>query len=397
MLQINDNKPRGAAWLRLGFRPFFLAALAFGTIAMLVWLVVFGKYAELPLTGLPAMAWHGHEMIFGYSMAVIAGFLLTAVRNWTGANTVRGVPLLLLFLCWLLARVLLMLGDAAFIYYAAVFDLLFNIGFLVAIAIPVVRTKGWAQLPVLLKVALMAGSNLLFYLGAGGVLASGITMGLYSGLYLVLALILMMSRRVLPFFIERGVGYAVQLTNRKWLDISSVVLFIAFWLVDIFRPDSLPVSLLALALLVLHGMRMIGWYTPGIWKKPLLWSLYIAYGSIIAGFALKIAVYAFNISPYLALHAFAVGGVGLMTAGMMSRVALGHTGRDINDPPSAVAPSLLLLVVAALVRVALPMIDVTYYHLWVTLSQSLWIVAFAWLTVSYLPMFIQSRVDGQDG
>ncbi len=397
MLQINDNKPRGAAWLRLGFRPFFLAALAFGAIAMLVWLVVFGKYVELPLAGLTAMAWHGHEMIFGYSMAVIAGFLLTAVRNWTGANTVRGVPLLLLFLCWLLARVLLMLGDAALIYYAAVFDLLFNIGFLIAISIPVVRTRGWAQLPVLLKVALMAASNLVFYLGADGVLASGVIMGLYSGLYLVLALILMMSRRVLPFFIERGVGYSVQLTNRKWLDISSVVLFIAFWLADIFRPDSLSVSLLALALLVLHGMRMIGWYTPGIWKKPLLWSLYLAYGAIIAGFALKIAVYAFNISPYLALHAFAVGGVGLMTAGMMSRVALGHTGRDINDPPSAVAPSLLLLVAAALVRVALPMIDVTYYHLWVTLSQSLWIVAFAWLTVSYLPMLMQTRVDGQDG
>lgn len=397
MLQIEDSAPRGAAWLRLGFRPFFLAASAFGVIAMLVWLSVFGRYITLPLSGIPAIAWHGHEMIFGYSMAVIAGFLLTAVRNWTGIATVRGMPLLLLVLCWLLARLLLALGDAAFIPYAAAFDLLFNLGFLVAIAIPVTRARNWSQVGILLKIALMAGSNLLFYLGAGGVLKSGIIIGLYSGLYLVLALILMLSRRVLPFFIERGVGYAVQLTNRKWLDISSVVLFLAFWLADIFRPNGLLVSLLAVVLLVLHGMRIIGWYTPGIWKKPLLWSVYLGYASIIAGFALKAAVYLFNLSPYLALHAFAAGGVGLITAGMMARIALGHTGRDVGAPPSVLTPIFLLLIAAALVRVALPIVDVVHYRLWVTLSQGLWIVAFTWLTVRYLPILIRPRIDGQDG
>ncbi|WP_243640720.1 NnrS family protein [Thiogranum longum] len=397
MLQIEESTPRGVAWLRLGFRPFFLAALAFGAISMLIWLGVFGGYRSLPLAGLSGMVWHGHEMIYGYSMAVIAGFLLTAVRNWTGVATLRGIPLLLLFLCWLLARLLLAVGDAAYLYYAAVFDLLFNTGFLVAIAVPVMRTRSWAQAPILLKAALMAGSNLLFYLGAGGALESGIVVGLFSGLYLVLALILMLSRRVLPFFIERGVGYAVQLSNRKWLDISSVVLFVAFWLADIFRPDSLPVSLLAIALLVLHAMRWVGWYTPGIWKKPLLWSLYLAYGAIIAGFALKAAVYFLDLSPYLALHAFAVGGVGLMTAGMMSRVALGHTGRDIMAPPAVLTPVFLLLVAALLARVALPMIDVSHYRLWVVVSQGLWIVAFSVLTLRYFPILTQPRIDGQDG
>jgi len=397
MLQIKESAPRGAAWLRLGFRPFFLAACAFGAVAMLVWLLVFGSYMSLPLSGLAPIAWHGHEMIFGYSMAVIAGFLLTAVRNWTGVDTIRGTPLLLLLLCWLVARLLLALGDAEFIVYAAAFDLLFNIGFLVAISIPVLRTRGWTQLPILLKVFLMAGSNLLFYLGANGVLVSGIMIGLYSGLYMVLALILMLSRRVLPFFIERGVGYPVQLTNRKWLDISSVVLFVVFWLADIWRPNSLPVSLLAMALLVLHGMRLVGWYTPGIWKKPLLWSLFLGYAAIIAGFGLKAAVYTFNLSPNLALHAFAAGGVGLMTAGMMARVALGHTGRDINAPPASLVPILLLLATAALVRVVFPMFDVAHYSLWLMVSQGLWIAAFAWLTVIYVPVLVGPRVDGQDG
>lgn len=397
MLQIGENKPRGAAWLRLGFRPFFLSAMVFSAIAMLAWLVVFGGYVKLPLAGLTDMAWHGHEMIYGYSMAVIAGFLLTAVRNWTGVDTLRGIPLFLLFLSWLAARLLLALGDPVWLYYAAAFDLLFNTGFLVAITIPVLRTRSWAQLPVLLKVALMAGSNLLFYLGAGGVLDTGISIGLFSGLYLVLALILMLSRRVLPFFIERGVGYPVQLINRKWLDISSVVLFLAFWLADIFSPDSLPVSLLAIALLVLHVMRWTGWYTPGIWKKPLLWSLYLAYGSVIAGFALKAAVYFLNLSPYLALHAFAVGGIGLMTAGMMARVALGHTGRDIMKPPAVVTPVFLLLVIAALARVALPLVDIGQYRQWVVVSQGLWIAAYSLLAWYYLPVLTRPRIDGQDG
>jgi uncharacterized protein involved in response to NO len=397
MLQIQDNAPRGAAWLRLGFRPFFLAASAFGAVAMLVWLALFDGQLILPLAGIQSVTWHGHEMIFGYSMAVIAGFLLTAVRNWTGVDTVRGTPLLLLLLCWLMARLLLALGDASLVRYAAAFDLLFNAGFLVAISIPVLRTRGWTQVPILLKVALLAASNLLFYLGVSGVMVSGTSIGLYSGLYLVLSLILMLSRRVLPFFIERGVGYAVQLTNRKWLDISSVVLFVAFWLTDILHPNSLPVTLLAVALLVLHSMRIIGWYTPGIWKKPLLWSLFFGYAAIIVGFGLKAAVYPFNLSPYLALHAFAAGGIGLMTAGMMARIALGHTGRDVGDPPSVVTPIFLLLIAAALVRVGFPMFDVAHYHMWVMLSQGLWIAAFVWLTISYAPILTRSRVDGQDG
>ncbi len=397
MLQIEESAPRGASWLRLGFRPFFLAASFFAALAMLVWLVLFNGYLTLPLSGLPAIAWHGHEMLFGYSMAVVTGFLLTAVRNWTGIATVRGTPLLLLLLCWLLARLLLALGDSASIPYAATFDLLFNLGFLVAVAIPVLRARNWSQVGILVKIALLAASNLAFYLGAAGVLASGIVIGLYSGLYLVLALILMLSRRVFPFFIERGVGYPVQLTNRKWLDISSVVLFLVFWLADILRPNSLAVSLLALVLLVLHGVRIIGWYTPGIWKKPLLWSLYLGYASIIAGFALKAAVYPFNLSPYLALHAFAAGGVGLVTAGMMARIALGHTGRDVGDPPPVLVPIFLILVAAALVRVALPILDVLHYHLWVTVSQCLWIAAFTWLGLRYLPILTGPRVDGQDG
>ncbi|HHJ14064.1 MAG TPA: NnrS family protein [Gammaproteobacteria bacterium] len=397
MLQIEDKAPGGAAWLRLGFRPFFLAAIWFGALVMLVWALVFARRLALPLSGLAPIAWHGHEMIFGYAVAVIAGFLLTAVRNWTGLMTLRGPLLGLLLGAWLVPRLLLGLGGAALLPLAAIFDLLFVLALLLALARPILRKRNWAQAGILLKILLLGVANGLFYLGAVGVWEPGLRVGLYSGLYLVLALILMLSRRVLPFFIERGVGYAVTLRNRQWLDISSLVLFLVLWLADLWRPDSLPVAVLSLLLLALHGLRLAGWYTAGIWRRPLLWSLYLAYVAIVAGFGLKAAVTGFGISPYLALHAFAVGGIGLMTAGMMARVALGHTGRDIGRPPAPIALVFGLLLAAGLFRVLLPLLDLSHYRLWVEWAQGLWVLAFVVLGAVYTRILLTPRVDGRDG
>ncbi|TNG03054.1 MAG: NnrS family protein, partial [Gammaproteobacteria bacterium] len=216
--------------------------------------------------------------------------------------------------------------------------------------------------------------------------------GLYSGIYLIIALIFVMGRRVMPFFIEKGVDYPVQLKNRQWLDVSSLVLFLAFWIADLVRPDTLPVALLALALLVLHAIRLVGWYTPGIWKKPLLWVLYVGYGWLVTGFALKAAVVFIGISPFLPLHAFAYGGIGMITLGMMARVTLGHTGRNVFDPP----PVLLfwmfaLLLCGAVIRVLLPLLDPAHYMAWIGLSQGLWIIAFTLFLTIFLPMLIRPR------
>lgn len=364
---------------------------------MLAWFAAYQLEIAFPFAGLPAATWHAHEMIYGYSMAVVAGFLLTAVGNWTGRPTLSGRPLLLLFLFWLLARVTLLFGGEAGRVPAAGFDLLFLAGFMLAVTVPIVRARRWQDLAIVIKLLLMLVSNLVFFLGAANQLDNGVYLGLYSGLYLVLALIFMLSRRVLPFFIERGVGYPVELRNRRWLDIGSLVLFAAFWIADLAWPDHPVVAVLAGGLFVLHLWRWLGWYTPGIWKKPLLWSLYLAYAAIIAGFALKAAVVAAGISPHLALHAFAVGGIGMMTLGMMTRVALGHTGRNVFEPPAALAWIFALLGTAALVRVLLPMLDTAHYSLWIGLSQCLWIAAFLAYFLLYFPVLTRPRVDGQPG
>jgi len=397
-MQISDaSKPLGVAWLRLGFRPFFLAAGAGGVLLMLAWFAAYTLHLNLPFAGLGPLTWHAHEMIYGYSLAVAAGFLLTAVGNWTGKPTIKGVPLLLLLLCWLVPRLLMSTGHAALLPLAAVLDLLFLSLFTLVITLPIVRARQWHNLSIVIKLVLLVVSNLAFYLGVSGYLQQGINWGLYSGLYLVMALIFMLSRRVLPFFIEKGVGYPVTLRNSRFVDIASLVLFVAFWIADLAVPNGLLVALLAAGLFVLHLWRWWGWHTPGIWRQPLLWSLYLAYAAYIAGFGLKAALYVTGLSPFLALHAFAVGGIGLTTLGMMARISLGHTGRNVFEPPAALPWAFLLLTAGVLVRVLLPMLFADRYELWIALSQGLWVAAFLVFLLLYVPILTQPRVDGQDG
>jgi len=154
---------------------------------------------------------------------------------------------------------------------------------------------------------------------------------------------------------------------------------------------------LAGALCVLHATRLAGWYTAGIRGKPLLWVLYLAYVAIAIGFALKVAVYVFGISPFLPLHAFTYGGIGLFTIGMMARVTLGHTGRNILEPPAAVTWMFGLVAIGSVIRVVLPMFDAGHYMLWMGVSQVLWMLAFTLFLLAFLLMLFQPRTDGQFG
>lgn len=394
MIQIEQPiAARTWAWLELGFRPFFLGAAGFAVLSVLVWMGLFTFGWPIPLAGLPPVAWHAHEMIYGYSLAVIAGFLLTAVRNWTGRPTLDGVPLLLVFLLWAAGRIVPLLGGAAPLQVAAVTDTLFVAWLLAGTARPVVQARQWGQVGVLAIPAVMLAGDLAFYLGALDLLPNGVFFGLYGGLYLILALIFKIGRRVIPGFIERGVGYPVRVKNWRWVDLASLVLFVLFAIADLATPNGAAVAVLAGLLFMLHGVRLVGWHTPGLWRKPLLWVLYLGYGSLAVGFALKAAVFAFGISPYLAVHAFAVGGIGMMTLGMMARVSLGHTGRSVLNPPSGLSWMFAALFMGAIVRVLVPLLNASSYMLWIGLSQVLWIIAFAMFLSLYAPMLVRPAVS----
>jgi uncharacterized protein involved in response to NO len=335
-------------------------------------------------------------MIFGYAMAVVAGFLLTAARNWTNIQTLRNIPLACLALLWLAARTA---GWTApdNIWAMAIPDLAFDAWLVVAIANPILRARKYDQLGIVSKLLLLMLANLTFYFGVSGAVEQGIAWGMYSGLYVMLALVFTLIRRVLPFFIERGVGYPVTLGNSKWLDRASLVLLVLFMVADVFWRQATVTAVFAGLLFAVHGKRLIAWHTPGIWRKPLLWVLYAGYAGATLGFLLKAFVPLLPISPALPLHAFALGGIGMITIGMMARIALGHTGRNIQQHSALLAPAFLLLLAAYVSRVIVPMFAAAYDSAWIAAAQATWVTAFFLFAWVYTPMLIKSRADGMPG
>lgn len=375
--------------LSFGFRPFFLAGAAYAIIAMSIWLGVYGFGLRAAFHGLTPSQWHAHELVYGYSLAVIAGFLLTAVTNWTSRPTLQGNNLLLLFLFWFSARVAFYLPGPG-IYGSAVFDTLFSAYLCFAILKPIIRARQWKQIGIVAKLIFIGAGNLAFYLGTMGYLDQGVHWGLYSGFYLIVGLVLTLSRRLIPFFIKLGVDYPVELRNSNRLDIALLIGFLLFFVIEVFIGHREWSAALAGLLFILHLYRLLGWYTPGIWRKPLLWSLYLAYAFLILGFGLFTASVWFASLKFPALHAFAVGGIGLITLSMMTRVSLGHTGRNINEPPRGMPFFLLVLLVAAVIRVGLPPFLPQLSGLWILISQLLWMTAFAGFLVLYLPILVKA-------
>lgn len=385
------------ALFELGFRPFFLLASVFSILATMLWMANYSYGWTLPVASITPIAWHGHEMIFGYAIGITAGFLLTAVRNWTGIPTISGLPLFLLVAVWLLARALPLLNSPILFVWAALFDNLFLLGLILAILHPIIKVKQWRQLAIVTKLLLIFAANILFYLGTFHIINFGVSWGLYSAVYIEMALIFTLARRVMPFFIERGVGYEVHLKNSSFIDGLSLVFLAALWISDVFLKLDVFIALFSLVLAIVHSIRLWGWHTHGIWKKPLLWVLFLGYSMFILGFVLKAINYLDLFSNTLPLHAFTYGGIGMITIGMISRVSLGHTGRNIMQPPKVIAWVFASLFIGSLVRVIAPIISPDLYLEWIRISQALWIVAFTLFLFAYSQIFIQPRVDGKPG
>lgn len=396
--------------LNLSFRVFFSAAAVFAIIMMVLWSFVFTGHTDIDAQVLNPLYWHGHEMIYGYALAVVAGFLLTAVKTWTGVMMPHGYSLLAIFACWLLARLgwlafglgITIAGSSAWLLYAAaLFDLLFVGSMAFVIFRAVLQVKQYKQMGILAKLALLTLGNGLCYWGIISADMAITRVGIYLGFYLIIGLVLTIGRRVVPFFIERGLSGdgtgTITLRNSKVQDIASLAFFFAFFLVDLFYPNKYLLTITALGLAVVNIIRLLGWYNHGIWQKPLLWSLYIAF----LGMCLSFLLYA--LQPWLgyahsiALHGLAIAGVGMMTVAMMTRVSLGHTGRSIHQPPKTVNAMYILMVLVFISRVLLPLVDMDHYLLWIMLAQSAWIACFVLFCISYLPMLARQRPDGLFG
>ncbi len=393
MINLNKNTQYDTSpLLRLGFRPFFFASGMIAIISMLMWMVFYPSL--ILINNANPIDWHAHEMIFAYASAVTVGFLLTASKNWTGIQTIYNKPLLALLLLWVSGRFLPFVTHE-YLVYQAVLDTSFLIFSTLAIAWPIIKAKNWNNVSIVAKLVLLSVAHILFYLGLLNIVDQGVYFGIYLGFYLIISLLFMMSRRLLPFFIERGLGLKTELKNSKFLDLLSLFLFLGFMIAEIFFQTIISHILTGL-LFIIHSIKLFNWYHKGIWKKPLLWSIYLAYVFLTLGFGLYVASYFINMMTNISTHSFAFG-IALMTLSMMARVSLGHTGRNVFQPPKQINLMFILLSLAFVTRVLLVSIFPEHYATLIFTSQLLWISAFSWFAFIYSPMFFKARVDGQFG
>jgi uncharacterized protein involved in response to NO len=354
-----------------GFRPFFLGASVMAVVWMALWVLVLRGLALDSHYG--PYYWHAHEMIFGYTTAVIAGFLLTAVENWTDRPTARGWVLGALFILWAAARLLAFLPGAVPPWAIAAVDVAFLPALAVVLAVPIVRSGRPQHLVLVLLLCLMAAANAMVQAELLGLAGTSLRKGTLLGLGLVLIAIVIIGGRVFPMFTARIPG--VRPRARPIVEafaLGSVVLFV---LAVQARPQSHFAGASAALAAVSHGVRLAGWHHRQVWRVPLVWVLHLGYAWLVAGFALwAVAAFA-GISHTLAVHAFTTGGIGVLTVGMMARVALGHTDRPLEAPGPVVA-AFVLLNLAAVARVLVPIASPAWYTDAVFTAAGLWIMAF---------------------
>lgn len=389
-----DNKRISSfALFALGFRPFFFLAALSAPVLMVLWMMQLAGMVTLSSYYFPT-GWHAHEMLFGYTVAVIAGFLLTAAGNWTGMKVIAGWRLGVLVFVFLLSRFSPFMTELPHWMIAAI-DISFIPLVALFLAIPIIKIKQWSNfifIPVLL---LMAASNAIVHLSALSIIDVPVVTGSRAMLYLVILLIVIMGGRVIPFFTERGVE-GVSTKKWQWIEWSSAISILLVMIADVILNDRLLIGYFAMFAAIIHGLRVAGWYSGKIWQVPLVWVLHVAYGWIVLGFIIKSAVLINPGAGLFAYHAFTVGGIGVMTLGMMARVTLGHTGRDMQIDRVMIT-SFIVINIAVVVRVIAPMFFPDYYLQFIHVSAWLWIGAFVIFLVVYTPMWIYSRVDGREG
>jgi len=377
----------------LGFRPFFLLAGWLAILLMAFWVPVFvgGVASDIYYAQID---WHSHEMIFGYTVAVIAGFLLTAVRNWTNTPTPSGLPLAGMGALWLIARILPILVAIFPRWLIAAADLAFLPTFAIGIAVPLLKNNEKRNLIFLPLLAVLWSADLLVHADVLGLAPNLARKGVFLGLDVIILVIVIMGGRVIPFFTERALSVVLKRWRIvEWLSPLSVVLFL---LTELFVPDSVTSASLAALAACANGARLAGWYTPRYWRVPLLWVLHLGYGWIVVGFYLKAGTALGLVPPQFTIHAFTVGGIGVLTLGMMARVSLGHTGRPLKVG-AAMTSAFVLINLAAVGRGLLPPFFPQFFSQLIVASGVFWIAAFTIFIIVYTPILIQPRVDGRPG
>jgi len=401
MMQITDLKKEQqiTPLFRLGFRPFFLAGALFSVIAIALWLLMYrGTVNFIPLGG--GYWWHIHEMIFGFGCAIIAGFLLTAVQNWTGLPGVKGKLLAALFALWLLGRVSLLLPNLFGPTLSTFLDLAFLPCVAFILAKPILAIKQYRNLFFVPLLTLFTIANAEMH--ASIYFPETITLQYagYAGVMLVTLLISVMAGRVAPMFTANGTQ-TTKATPLPWLDKltngSLAVVTLLLLLHPLIGMNNFYIGVILIFAGIFQAIRWLRWRPWITLGVPLLWSLHFSIKAMAFGLTLLGLSYLIpEIPSNHVWHLVTVGGIGGVILAMISRVSLGHTGRMLQ-PPKLMSLAFASMVVASLVRSFGPWGFPEKTLIFVDISGFFWILAFGLFVAFYGPMLLKPREDGRPG
>lgn len=383
--------PTSQPWpvLALGFRPFYLVGAASAVILLPLWLATLDGHLILPVPD--ALGWHIHEMLFGFAAAIIAGFLFTAVRHWTGGDTPRGLALGALVLLWLAGRIAPFVATPAI---AAAIDLAFLPAIAIAVAKPIAamtppRGQRRPWLPVIV-LALLGIANLLHHLDQAAIARA-------LGFGVVAMLIAVIAGRVIPSFTMTGAQVSVPAAPiRDRVAVIALGLAVALDVAaQIETIPAMPLAVVNIVAALIHAARLQQWHSHRALRVPLLAILHIAYAWLPVALLLRGLANLDLMSPALALHALGVGAMAGLMLGMMTRSSLGHTGRALRAGRWEVA------IYAAITLAALFRLCAGLHADWtlplLCAAGLAWEAAFGLFLMRYAPMLVRSRVDGKPG
>lgn len=384
------SAPRGFALFALGFRPFYLLASIFAALSIPLWALQFSGL--LPRPYLAGPVWHAHEMLFGFTLAVIVGFLFTAGRNWSNQPTPAGWKLAALAALWIAGRVLVLTPWAV---PAAVVNVLFPLLAAIGLGVPFYKARNKRNYFFVGLLALLSLAAAVVHLSQLGLIRSPAWLGLQAALDMVLFIIAVMSGRVVPMFTNNGVAGA-NATRHPVVEKIALGAILALLAVDALGIRGWPTAALAAVASLAHAWRWLLWQPLKTRRVPLVWVLHLAYAWIPIHLLLRALGELGWVNPSVAIHALTVGAVGGLVIGMMTRTAKGHTGRALRADRHETA-CYVLVALAAVVRVLVPLVAPAQTIHAVLCSAVLWSAGFGLYAVRYWPILSRPRLDGRPG
>ena len=378
-------------FLGRGFRPFFFFGALYSVISLALWGVFYAGYVMPPYFMLDAVSWHAHEMIYGFAMAIVAGFLLTAVANWTGGAPARQMHLAGLCLLWLLGRVVMHFDFGLPAWAIIAVESAFIPALALSLAIPLLRSWNKRNFIFLTLLSVLFACDLWFLLTIN-------MAALHVALMMILIMISLIGGRIIPAFTVaalRRKGIEAYQTPQMKMDITALASLVAVALCLVFAKDTPFLGIAAGVSCLIHGLRMRHYHTLKTFDDPLVWILHAGYGWLVVGLGL-LALTGFGLLSVTAvIHALTAGSIGSMILGMICRVTLGHTGRELKVG-TLTTLSFFAIQVTAIARVFGPILMPDHMNEWIIGSAALWSLCFAAYLWVYTPMLFTARPDGSE-